>query len=85
VLGWALQKRTLPYHPQCNSQVEVKNKFIAKYLGDFCESATLNCESLIPAMAFACNTTMHWTIKTTTFILTYRVEHRTPVLTTNPS
>jgi hypothetical protein len=39
----------------------VKNKFIAKYLGDFCDGSTLNWESLIPAMAFAYNTTMHTT------------------------
>jgi hypothetical protein len=72
------KRRTSPYHPQCNSQVEVKNKFIAIYLGDFCEGSTLNWESLIPAMAFACNTTVHRTIKTTPFMKTYGIKHRTP-------
>ena len=73
------KKRTSPYHPQCNSQVEVKNKFIAKYLGDFSNSSTLDWEEFLPAMAFAYNTTMHRTIKATPFMLTYGIEHRTPV------
>jgi hypothetical protein len=63
----------------------VKNKFIAKNPGDFCDSATLNWETLITAMAFAYNTTVHRTIKATTFMLTYGVEHRTPVFSTNSS
>ena len=79
------KKRTSPYHPQCNSQVEVKNKFIAKYLGDFSNSLTLDGEELIPAKAFAYNTTMHRTIKTTPFMLTYGVEHRTPVFAAQPT
>jgi hypothetical protein len=27
----------LPHHPQCNSQAEVSNKTIAKYLASFCD------------------------------------------------
>jgi hypothetical protein len=33
---------TSPYHPQCNSQAEVANKTIAKYLASFCDDSTLD-------------------------------------------
>jgi hypothetical protein len=33
---------TLPHHPQCNSQAEVANKIIAKYLASFCDNSTLD-------------------------------------------
>jgi hypothetical protein len=44
------KSRTTHYHPQCSSQVEVVNKNVAKYLGDFVSSDTLDWEALIPAM-----------------------------------
>jgi hypothetical protein len=33
---------TSPHHPQCNSQAEVANKTIAKYLACFCDDSTLD-------------------------------------------
>jgi Integrase zinc binding domain/Integrase core domain len=33
---------TSPHHPQCNSQAEVANKTIAKYLASFCDNSTLD-------------------------------------------
>jgi hypothetical protein len=77
-------KRISPFHPQCNSQAEVKNKFIAKYLGDFSDNSTLNWETLVSAMVFKYNTTIHRTIMTTSFMLAYKVEHRIPVFVTQP-
>jgi hypothetical protein len=35
---------TLLHHPQCNSQAEVANKTIAKYLASFCIDSTLDWE-----------------------------------------
>ncbi len=32
------------HHPQCNSQAEVANKTIAKYLASFCDESTLDWE-----------------------------------------
>jgi hypothetical protein len=37
------------------------------------------------AMAFAYNTTMHRKIKTTPFMLTYGVKHKTPIFSSHPS
>jgi transposase InsO family protein len=42
------KSRTTPYHPQCNSQVEVINKHVARYLGDFVSSGTLDWEQHTP-------------------------------------
>jgi hypothetical protein len=39
-----LHSTTSSYHPQCNSQAEVYNKTIAKYLAAFVDSSTLNWE-----------------------------------------
>ena len=61
------KSRTSRYHPQCNSQVEVVNKHVAKYLGDFVSSDTLDWEALIPAMAFAYSTSTHRTTMNTSF------------------
>jgi hypothetical protein len=37
---------TSSYHPQCNSQVEVCNKTIAKYLAAFVDESTLDWKNL---------------------------------------
>jgi hypothetical protein len=78
------KSRTTPYQPQYNSQVEGVNKYVAKYLGDFVSSDTLDWEALIPAMAFAYNTTMHRTTMNTTFFLTYGLDHRAPHFSSGP-
>ena len=78
------RSRTTPYHPACNSQVEVCNKFIAKYLGDFVDKNTLNWEVFLPAMAFAYNTSQHRSIKTTPFFLTFGMDHNTPHFKSTP-
>jgi IS30 family transposase len=44
---------TSSYHPQCNSQAEVCNKTIAKYLAAFVDSSTLDWEPYVPALMFA--------------------------------
>ena len=39
--------KTLAYHPQCNLQVEVGNKTIAKYLRNVVDLSTLNWENYL--------------------------------------
>jgi hypothetical protein len=78
------KSRTTPYHPQCNSQVEVVNKHVAKYLGDCVSSDTLDWEALIPAMAFAYNTTMQRTTMNTPFFPMYGLDYRTPYFSSTP-
>ena len=69
---------TTPYWPQCNSQAEVANKTIQKYLASFVDSTTLDWPLYMAPLAFAYNTSLHRTIKTTPYFLTYGVEHRAP-------
>jgi Integrase core domain len=69
---------TSSYHPQCNSQAEVCNKTIAKYLAAFVDSSTLDWEPYIPALMFAYNTSFHRSIQATPFSLTYGLEARLP-------
>ena len=40
-------RTTSAYHPQCNSQVEVANKTIAKYLASFVDDSTLDWEPFL--------------------------------------
>jgi hypothetical protein len=70
--------KTSPAHPQCNSQVEVFNKSLAKYLASFVNDSTLDWELYIPAMMFSYNTSYHSTIMTTPFELLYGMKPRTP-------
>ncbi len=73
---------TTPYHPQCNSQAEVQNKIIAKYLSSFVDSTTLDWPLYMAPMAFAYNTALHRSIKATPFFLTYGIEPRLPAFPT---
>jgi hypothetical protein len=69
---------TTSYHPQCNSQAEVCNKTIAKYLAAFVDGSTLDWEIYVPALMFAYNTSFHRSIQATPFSLTYGLEARLP-------
>ena len=44
--------KTTAYHPQCNSQAEVANKTIAKYLAYFVDETALDWE--VPTTANDC-------------------------------
>jgi hypothetical protein len=67
---------TSPHHPQCNSQAEVANKTIAKYLASFCDDSTLDWELYLAPLMFSYNTSFHSSIKTTPFYLTFGMEPR---------
>jgi hypothetical protein len=69
---------TSPHHPQCNSQAEVCNKTIAKYLAAMVDESTLNWEQYIPALMFCYNTSFHRSIKTSPYFITFGIEPRTP-------
>ncbi len=65
---------TLPHHPQCNSQAEVANKTIAKYLASFCDNSTLNWELYLAPLMFSCKTSFHRSIRSSPFFLTFGTE-----------
>ena len=67
---------TTPHHPQCNSQAEVANKTIAKYLASFCDDSTLDWERYLAPLMFSYNTSFHRSIKNTPFYLTFGMEPR---------
>jgi len=69
---------TSPYHPQCNSQAEVVNKTIAKYLASFVDTTTLDWELYLAPMMFAYNTSIHKSIRNSPYFLTFGLEPRTP-------
>jgi hypothetical protein len=73
---------TSPHHPQCNSQAEVANKTIAKYLASFCDDSTLDWELYLAPLMFSYNTSFHRSIKTSLFFLTFGMEPRLPSLPT---
>jgi hypothetical protein len=67
-----------PYWPQCNSQAEVANKTIQKYLASFVDQMTMYWTLYMTPMALAYNTSLHRTIKSTPFFITFGVEPRYP-------
>ena len=69
---------TAARHPQCNSQAEVCNKTIAKYLNSFVDKSTLDWEQYIAPLMFSYNTSFHRSIKNTPFLLTFGIEPRLP-------
>ena len=70
--------KTSPAHPQCNAQVEVFNKTVAKYLSSFVDQSTLDWEQYIPMLMFSYNTSYHSTIMTTPFELLFGMKPRLP-------
>ena len=67
---------TSAYHPQCNSQAEVANKTIAKYLASFVDDSTLNWEDYLWPLMFSYNTSFHRSVKNSPFFLTFGLEPR---------
>jgi transposase InsO family protein len=72
--------KTTPYHPQCNSQVEVFNKTVKKFLASYVDGTTLNWDKFLPALMLAYNTSYHSTIATMPFELLFGVRPRLPSL-----
>ena len=69
---------TSPRHPQCNSQAEVVNKTIAKYLQSFVNDTTLDWELYLAPLMFSYNTSLHKSIHNTPYFLTFGMEPRAP-------
>lgn len=70
--------KTSSRHPACNSQAEVANKTIAKYLRNLVRDDTLDWEQYLCPLMFAYNTSFHRSIKTTPFFITFGMEPRLP-------
>jgi hypothetical protein len=70
--------KTSTAHPQCNSQVEVFNKKVKKYLVSFVDETALNWETFLPALSLSYNTSYHSTIATTPFELLFGEKAQLP-------
>jgi hypothetical protein len=70
--------KTTPAHPQCNTQVEVFNKTVKKYLASFVDDTTLDWENFLPALMLSYNTSYHSTIAMTPFELLFGEKPRMP-------
>jgi len=70
--------KTAPYHPQTNSQAEVANKTIQKYLNSFTDDKTMDWELYVAPMMFSYNTSFHRTVLNTPHFLNFGVEPRQP-------
>jgi hypothetical protein len=73
-----IHSTTSPRHPQTNSQAEVINKTIAKYLTAFVDESTLEWEPYLPPLMFSYNTSYYRSIKTSPIFLTYGVHPNLP-------
>jgi hypothetical protein len=71
---------TAPAHPQCNSQAEVFNKSLAKFLKNAVDESKLNWECHLAPLMFCYNTSYHSTTKSRPFELTYGMKPRLPSL-----
>jgi hypothetical protein len=69
---------TTARHPATNSQAEVANKTIAKYLASFVDDSTLDWEMYLAPLMFSYNTSFHRSVKNTPYFLTYGQEPRIP-------
>jgi len=70
---------TTPYFPSSNGQAEIQNKTIARYLASFVDNTTLDWPLYMAPMQFAYNTSVHRSLKTTPYFLTYGTEPRYPL------
>jgi hypothetical protein len=58
-----------PAHPQCNSQAEVFNKSLAKFLKNVVDETMLNWEWYWAPLMFCYNTLYHTTTRSTLYEL----------------
>ncbi len=64
--------------PQCNTQDEVFNKTVKKYLASFIDDTMLDWENFLPALMLSYNTNYHSTIATMPFELLFGTKPRLP-------
>jgi hypothetical protein len=73
---------TTPYHPQCNTQVEVWNKTLKHYLATAildAEKSTLDWESYLGPLMFSYNTAIHLATQLSQFETVFRYNPRVPL------
>ncbi len=72
--------KTTLAHPQCNTQVEVFNKTVKKYLASFVDDTKLDWENFLPTLMLSYNMSYHSTIATTPFELLFSTEAENAIL-----
>lgn len=69
---------TSAYHPQCNSQAEVINKSLSRYMRAYLEDHDEEWEFYLPSMTYSYNTSHHRSIGCSPFLMTFGYEARGP-------
>ena len=65
---WKIKhKTTSPYHPSCNSSVEILNKFLARYLASMIETSVIDWPLLLGPLQLAYNCGQNKATKCTPF------------------
>jgi hypothetical protein len=62
--NWTSRGHTAPAHPPCNSQAEVFNKTLVKYMKKVINDSTLKWEWYLTPLMFCYNISYHRTINT---------------------
>ena len=71
--------RTTPYHPQCDGLTERFNRTIQAMLTGYVSDDQKNWDLFLPTLAFAYNTAVHSTTKSSPFELTYGRKPKIPI------
>ena len=74
---------TAAFHPQTNSQSEVSNKTIIRYLRCNLNGSRVDWPLWLPAIMFSYNTAVHSTTMQTPYFLTYHCHPRLPFFDSN--
>jgi hypothetical protein len=73
---------TKPYHPACNSAVEMFNKILKHYIATAlvdAEASTLDWEAYLAPLLFAYNTAVSSSMKATSFKATFGYDPTVPL------
>ena len=76
------KKITTPQHAQSNSQAEVLNKKLAKYLKSMVEKSPLEWPKLLSACQYAYNLSVHRALKNSPYCVLFGVEANSPLNST---
>ena len=73
------KSRTIPYHPECNGNIERFNRTLESMIRCFIEENLEDWDELLAPLAFAYNTAVHAKTKCSPFEMVYGRKPRLPI------